>query len=342
MNHILYESLFFAVEKHSFFKFFKMHQRKRQKTTHDDFKTLLSTVGHDIMSHLQGLMTSRELQNLSICSVETDRLILPFVTPRLMWRSSQDVRAARLPYICNMLCTEPKSLPALTHITFVAQYNQPIDVKQLPPTLTHLTFGGTFNQPMKELNSLRSLTHLTFGHCFDQPIAELPPTLTHLTFGWAFSQPIDGELPTTLTHLTCDFNPRWRVANDRPFRLLCRSLTHLAFGEFFDEPIGELNLTTLTHLTFGKHFNQPINDLKLPALTHLTFGHDFDQPMDFHLTTLTHLTFGYRFNQSIALLGLLTSLTHLTFGPKFKQPLGELREARLLSIIWTERAYIHI
>jgi hypothetical protein len=191
-----------------------MHHSKRRKTSHGDFKTpLLSTFNNHLMMHLQGFMTNKDLQKLSICSVETDRLVVPLVTPCLTWRSSPVWRPARLAYIRKMIfdLLPIGELPPLTHLTFGDTFNQPIGELNLT-TLTHLSFGDTFNQPFGKLVQLPALTHLTFGYEFNQPINdELSlPALTHLTFGRSSDQ-----LPAT-TNLTLRNNFLNRPSNTLP------------------------------------------------------------------------------------------------------------------------------
>lgn len=131
------------------------------------------------------------------------------------------------------------SLPicnSLTHITFdkFGTFNGQFD-GHLFPHLTHLTFGAVFNQPINNLPKI--LTHLCFykGSKFNNPIDRLPPHLTHLVLGEAFNRPCN-RLPTTLTHLTfgLEFN--------QPILDLPPSLLVLAFSDIgnFNQSINHL------------------------------------------------------------------------------------------------------
>jgi hypothetical protein len=96
---------------------------------------------------------------------------------------------------------------SLTHLIFSFNFQQIIDVNNIPKTLTHFTCHGPFYvQMMNQKSKLpKNIKHVTFGDDFDISLKSriLPKMLTHLTFGSKFNQYLDaGDLPQTLTHLT--------------------------------------------------------------------------------------------------------------------------------------------
>ena len=79
-------------------------------------------------------------------------------------------------YLCN---GDPSKIPDnTTHLTFVDEFNKPVD--NLPNSITLLIFGENFNQPVDNLPN--SIISINFGAKFNQSIDNLPNSLVCIEF----------------------------------------------------------------------------------------------------------------------------------------------------------------
>jgi hypothetical protein len=75
-------------------------------------------------------------------------------------------------------CEVDSLLQSIAHLKLHEIFNSHIENGSLPLFLTHLTFGALFNQPVDSLPP--RITHLAFGREFHQKVDSLPPKLIHL------------------------------------------------------------------------------------------------------------------------------------------------------------------
>jgi hypothetical protein len=216
----------------------------------------------------------------------------------------------------------PESLESLT---FGARFDTYIHPNVLPNSLRELVFGESFNRVIMEGVLPMTLESLTLGASFNTYIAPkvLPDSLRTLVFGESFNSFIsEGVLPVELESLT--FGYMFNRYIDPGVLPAC--LRKLVFGYSFNRPIAKgvlpMKLESLTFDEYGL-FDSEIDQEAWPvSLTSLTFGTDFNKSTGILPDSLVRLQFGHSFNQQIQKLP--NSLVDLVFGFFFNQQIDHL------------------
>lgn len=242
----------------------------------------------------------------------------------LHWYPSHSIK--RVLWLCyNKDDILNHSFPALTHLSFTDNYNDPLG--SLPLKLQQLHFGRCFNQPLPSPLPAQ-LTRLSFGEYYNKKLTSLPHNLTHLVLGVQMSSP--PPLPPSITHLTIHsgYNPDIKLDELVNLQLLhCPQisqpipglkdkfpkLTHLIASYNFEPPLDTLPVN-LKYLFLGSEFYEQKLDNQLPnSLTHLIFPKicGYNHPIANLPHSLTHLVLPLEFE----IESLPPRLTHLYIGP---------------------------
>lgn len=175
----------------------------------------------DLVPLISQWLQPHELLQLLTCQSLFRGMYLRVYVPGRYWPTSIACSTA--------ICSDTRSMIRMVTV----DTRELPSTETLPPALTHLTFGRDFDQPLGVGVLPAGLLQLTFGDCFDQPlgVGVLPASLLQLTFGAdsKFNRSLCvGVLPTSLEHL--------RVGDqfDKPLAVgvLPRSLLHLTVGTF--------------------------------------------------------------------------------------------------------------
>lgn len=156
--------------------------------------------------------------------------------------------------ICNIYFPN-----TVKHISFLRDFNLPINDINFPPTLKELTICGNFDN---------SINYITF-----------PDTIEILRLGGKFNHSINKlNFPNSLhtLYLEGDFNHPFVNIKFSP------NLKHLIFNGKFNQVISKVNFPqSLETLELCGNFNKPIDEFKsLLSLKKITFGEKYKKSLN--------------------------------------------------------------
>lgn len=173
--------------------------------------------------------------------------------------------------ICNIYFPN-----TVKYISFLKDFNLPINYINFPPTLKELTICCNFDYSINNVIFPNSLEVLRLGGKFNHSINKLnfPNSLHTLYLEGDFNHPfVNIKFSPNLKHLI--FNGKFnQVISKVNFPL---SLESLELCGNFNKPIDELrSLLSLKKITFGEKYNKPLNNIQFEVeeLVFYNISHD--------------------------------------------------------------------